>query len=114
MKKERWSGFDKFVVMADKHKGYIKSDYPAFLDFTVLKSVMENCGKGHDPTNYYHDGETINLGITKGNMLKALDRMFKNVCGAKKLPPLSHVGSCTQLRHVAGALDLDCVFHTIV
>ena len=26
---------------------------------------MENIGKGHDPTNYYHDGETINLGITK-------------------------------------------------
>ena len=56
MKQERWSGFDKFVVMADKHNGYIKSDYPAFLDFRVLKSVMENIGKGHDPTNYYHDG----------------------------------------------------------
>ena len=79
MKQERWSGFDKFVVMADKASGYVKSDYPAYLDFTVLKSVMENIGKGHDPTNYYHDGETINLGITKGNMLKALDRMFKNV-----------------------------------
>jgi len=65
VKQERWSGFDKFVVMADKHNGYIKSDYPAYLDFAVLKSVMENCGKGHDPTNYYHDGETINLGITK-------------------------------------------------
>ena len=22
-------------------------------------------GKGHDPTNYYHDGETINLGLQK-------------------------------------------------
>ena len=41
MKQERWSGFDKFVVMADKHNGYIKSDYPAYLDFAVLKSVME-------------------------------------------------------------------------
>ena len=79
MKKERWSGFDKFVVMADKSSGYIKSDYPAYLDFTVLKSVMENCGKGHDPTNYYHDGETINLGITKNNMTKAIDKMFRNV-----------------------------------
>ena len=79
MKEERWSGFDKFVVMADKHNGYIKSDYPAYLDFTVLKSVMENCGKGHDPTNYYHDGETINLGITKNTMTKAIDKMFKNI-----------------------------------
>ena len=79
MKQERWSGFDKFVVMADKHNGYIKSDYPAYLDFTVLKSVMENCGKGHDPTNYYHDGETINLGITKNTMTKAIDKMFKNI-----------------------------------
>ena len=79
MKQERWSGFDKFVVMADKHNGYIKSDYTAYLDFSVLKSVMENCGKGHDPTNYYHDGETINLGITKNNMTKAIDKMFKNV-----------------------------------
>jgi len=65
--------------MADKHNGYIKSDYPAYLDFTVLKSVMENCGKGHDPTNYYHDGDTINLGITKNNMTKAIDKMFRNV-----------------------------------
>ena len=79
MKQERWSGFDKFVVMADKHNGYIKSDYTAYLDFSVLKSVMENCSKGHDPTNYYHDGETINLGITKNNMTKAIDKMFKNV-----------------------------------
>ena len=79
MKEERWSGFDKFVVMADKHNGYVKSDYPAYIDFMVLKSVMENCGKGHDPTNYYHDGDTINLGITKSNMTKAIDKMFKNV-----------------------------------
>ena len=78
MKQERWSDFDKFVVMADKHNGYIKSDYPAYLDFTVLKSVMENCGKGHDPTNYYHDGETINLGVSKNIMSKAIDKMFKN------------------------------------
>ena len=79
MKQERWSDFDKFVVMADKYHGYIKADYPAYLDFKVLKSVMENCSKGHDPTNYYHDGETINLGITKNNMTKAIDKMFKNV-----------------------------------
>ena len=79
MKQERWSGFDKFVVMADKSSGDIKSDYPAYLDFTVLKSVMENCGKGHDPTNYYHDGDTINLGITKNNMTKAIDKMFRNL-----------------------------------
>ena len=78
MKQERWSDFDKFVVMADKYYGYIKADYPAYLDFKVLKSVMENCSKGHDPTNYYHDGETINLGITKNNMSKSIDKMFKN------------------------------------
>ena len=78
MKEERWSDFDKFVVMADKYYGYIKADYPAYLDFKVLKSVMENCSKGHDPTNYYHDGETINLGITKNNMSKSIDKMFKN------------------------------------
>ena len=79
MKEERWSDFDKFVVMADKYYGYIKADYPAYLDFKVLKSVMENCSKGHDPTNYYHDGETINLGITKNSMSKAIDKMFKNM-----------------------------------
>ena len=79
MKKEKWSDFDSFVVMADKAKCYVKSDYPSFLEFKVLKSVMENVGKGNDPTNYYHDGETINLGITKNNMTKAIDKMFKNV-----------------------------------
>ena len=78
MKQERWSDFDKFVVMADKYYGYIKADYPAYLDFKVLKSVMENCSKGHDPTNYYHDGETINLGVSKNIMSKAIDKMFKN------------------------------------
>ena len=78
MKEERWSDFDKFVVMADKYYGYIKADYPAYLDFKVLKSVMENCSKGHDPTNYYHDGVTINLGVTKSIMSKAIDKMFKN------------------------------------
>ena len=34
----------------------------------------------------------------------------ENVCGVHILSPLSHVGSCIQFRHVAGALDLDCVF----
>ena len=27
--------------------------------------------------------------------------------------PLSHVGTCIQLRHMAGALDPDCVFRTV-
>lgn len=79
MKQERWSGFDKFVVMADKHSGYVKSDYPAYLDFAVLKNVVQNCGKGHDPTNYYHDGITIDLGITKNEMSKAVDKLVRNV-----------------------------------
>ena len=49
-----------------------------YLDFKVLKSVMENCSKGHDPTNYYHDGETINLVLQKVLCLKEIDKMFKN------------------------------------
>ena len=37
----------------------------------------------------------------------------KIVCDANILSSSSHVGNCIQLRHVASALDLDCVFHTI-
>ena len=37
----------------------------------------------------------------------------KNVCGANILLLLSLLRNCIQLRHVAGALDLDVVFHHI-
>ena len=40
MKRTQWSEFDKFVVMADKYNGYLKADYPAYLDYKVVKSVI--------------------------------------------------------------------------
>ena len=92
MKKEKWSDFDSFVVMADKAKCYVKSDYPSFLDFKVLKSVMENVSKGNDPTNYYHDGMTLNLGVTRSVVLKALDKFYNNVWDSNINPMISRLG----------------------
>ena len=77
MKKERWSEFDKFVVMGDKSKHYIRSDYPAFLDYKVLKSVVQNVVKGQPADNYYHNGVTLDLGVTRGTIDKIYDKMEK-------------------------------------
>ena len=77
MKKERWSEFDKFVVMGDKSKHYIRSDYPAFLDYKVLKSVVQNVVKGQPADNYYHNGVTLDLGVTRSTIDKIFDKMEK-------------------------------------
>jgi len=79
VKKERWSDFDKFVVMADKANTYVKSDYPAFLDFKVLKSVVQNVQKGQPVDSYYHNGVTIDLGVTRGTMSKIFDKLEKGM-----------------------------------
>ena len=77
MKKERWSEFDKFVVMGDKSKHYIRSDYPAFLDYKVLKSVVQNVVKGQPADNYYHNGVTLDLGVTRSTIDKIFEKMEK-------------------------------------
>tara|TARA_X000001382_G_scaffold31248_1_gene20188 strand:- start:399 stop:698 length:300 start_codon:yes stop_codon:yes gene_type:complete len=75
MKRAQWSGFDKFVVMSDKHNGYVKADYPAYLDFKVVKTVIENIVKGQQPDSYYHDGDYINLGLTRNAITKIFDKL---------------------------------------
>lgn len=79
MKRTQWSEFDKFVVMADKYNGYLKADYPAYLDYKVVKSVIENIVKGQQPDSYYHDGDYINLGLTKSVIIKMFDKLEKGV-----------------------------------
>tara|TARA_Y100000592_G_scaffold90981_1_gene150372 strand:+ start:434 stop:742 length:309 start_codon:yes stop_codon:yes gene_type:complete len=82
MKRAQWSEFEKFVVMADKHtttNGYLKADYPAFLDYRVLKTVVENIKKGQQPDSYYHDGVYLNLGVTRGVVEKIFDKLEKGI-----------------------------------
>ena len=84
MKRAQWSEFEKFIVMADKLSGkggvgYCKSDYPAYLDWKVAKTVIENVVKGQHPDSYYHDGEYINLGLTKGEIQKLFDKIENGV-----------------------------------
>tara|TARA_B100001113_G_scaffold317163_1_gene284414 strand:- start:35 stop:343 length:309 start_codon:yes stop_codon:yes gene_type:complete len=82
MKKEQWSGFEKFIVMSDKHTvrgGYLKADYPAYLDYKVLKTVVENIKKGQQPDSYYHDGEYLNLGVRRTTIEKIFDKLERGI-----------------------------------
>ena len=57
MKKERWSEYYKFVVMGDKANHYVRSDYPAFLDYRV--GAVHVSGKGKKVIQLIAKGEKV-------------------------------------------------------
>ena len=96
MKRAQWSENEKFIVMADKVTnkmyGYCKSDYPAYLDWKVLKTVIENVVKGQLPDSYYHDGEYVNLGLTKSEISKLFDKIEKGILDTSMKVMISRLG----------------------
>ena len=80
MKREQWSGYEKFIIMMDKSSAVgIKRDYNAYMDYTILLSVLENVRKGQQPDSYYHDGKVIDLGLRKTQMDKFTDKLERGM-----------------------------------
>lgn len=76
MKREQWSGYEKFIIMMDNSKAKgVRRDYPAYLDYKVLLSVLQNIRKGQHPDSYYHDGKLIDLKLKRSSVEKFTDKI---------------------------------------
>ena len=63
MKKSRWSGYAKFLVLSDKSSYKLNSSFTCYLNFKKVKEVINNIAFT-DKTTYSCDGNIYNRKIT--------------------------------------------------
>ena len=55
MKKKYWSGYAKYLVLADKTNARLHSTYLSYQDFVIVKNILEKLAKS-DSSTYLYDG----------------------------------------------------------
>ena len=63
MKKSRWSGYAKFLVLSDNSNYKLNSSFTSYLNFKKVKEVVNNIAFT-DKTTYSCDGNIYNRKIT--------------------------------------------------
>ena len=71
MKKVRWTGYDKYLVFADK-TNVLKGNYNGYINF---KDVMDVVDKLHAKRNnsYLYNGELLTFDIKQGDIESLYD-----------------------------------------
>ena len=65
MKMRYWSGYAKYLVLADRagSNKRLKGDYLSYQDFLIVKSILERLAKS-DNSNYLYDSILYNRKVT--------------------------------------------------
>ncbi len=71
MKKEKWSGYDNYVVLADKSHGKLKSTYANFQNFQKVMEVVRGIAHS-DKSSYLHEGNIYSRKLTSTDAKKIL------------------------------------------
>ncbi|MBC8428302.1 hypothetical protein H8D04_00320 [bacterium] len=69
----RWSGYDKYIVMTDRVVG-TRQTYPAFLEFRRVKNALTQISKD-DSGIYLYDGDTYKRPITQSRAAHILEKI---------------------------------------
>lgn len=73
MKMDRWSEYDKYIVMLDGNSGSIggaRLGYQAFLEFKKVKGALREMSKSE--SNYFYDGHIYSRVITSSRAQQVL------------------------------------------
>ena len=76
MKMDRWSEYEKYIVMLDGNSGSIRGvrlGYQAFLAFKRVKEALIAMSK--NDSNYSYDGNIYNRVITSSRALQILEKI---------------------------------------
>ena len=71
MKKNKWSDYDKYIVLSDKSFGKLNGTYSAFLNFKKVMVVVREISKS-DKSSYLHDGNIYTRRISSTDAKKIL------------------------------------------
>ena len=63
MKQKHWSDYSKYIVLADNSRGILRGTYLSYMDFRVVKDVIENIAFT-DKSTYSKDHNIYNRKIT--------------------------------------------------
>tara|TARA_Y100001963_G_C6643788_1_gene382311 strand:- start:292 stop:576 length:285 start_codon:yes stop_codon:yes gene_type:complete len=93
MKMERWSEYDKYIVISDRANVALKPDYDGYLIFKEVKKVIELLSN-NDKSVFVYDGEVHKKPITRSEAQNALD----NIYNCKYSPAIKKVANFISLR----------------
>ena len=71
MKKDKWSGYDNYVVLADKSKGVLKCTYVNFQNFQKVMEIVKGIAHS-DKSSYLHEGNIYSRKLTSTDAKKIL------------------------------------------
>jgi len=60
MKKNRWTDYDRYIVLTDKSEGKLRGTYMHFQDFKKVVEALNTLAKSQK-TNILVDGELVSL-----------------------------------------------------
>ena len=63
MEMKYWSGYAKYLVLADRAGCRLRGDYLSYQDFLIVKSILERLAKS-DNSNYLYDSVIYNRKVT--------------------------------------------------
>ena len=75
MKMEKWSEYDKYVVLADNSAGEIAATYESFLNYKKVIEVLNSMGYT-DKSTYSYNNNIYNKKITSEDAKKILGNVL--------------------------------------
>ena len=88
MKKEKWSDYDKYIVISDKANSVLTGTYECFLNFREVMEIVKNIAHT-DKSSYLHEGNIYSRKVTstdaKKILLDVMDCRWNNTTKQLKL-----------------------------
>ena len=71
MKKEKWTPYDNYIVLADKSRGKLKSTYANFQNFQKVMEIVKGIANS-DKSSYLHECNIYSRKLTSTDAKKIL------------------------------------------
>ncbi len=73
---KQWSGYAKYLVLADRNKSRLRSDYVGYLEFGKVIDALQTISRTQSKT-YLYEGEVVKKPITPSKAADALVKIEK-------------------------------------
>ena len=75
MKMEKWSEYDKYIVLTDRATVPLKPDFGGFMVFRIIKKILELISN-NDKSVFLYEGQLYNKPITRIEAQNALNNIY--------------------------------------
>ena len=74
MKENAWSGYAKYIVLADNSRGRLRGDFSGYMDFKEVRNVIDNIAFT-DKSTYSNGGDIYNRKVTSAEAKTILNNI---------------------------------------